>query len=170
MQVLVADTSVLVDLERGHLLEAAFRLPYAFAVPDLLYKQELRDANGPALVQLGLRVEALEAPGLALALSYRQRQPALSLPDTFALALAKTGGFILLTGDQLLRALAEAEAVECHGVLWVLDRMQEAGATAIAHLYNGLQAIAGHPRCRLPKREVQHRLERFARQGKVNSS
>lgn len=36
MRVLVSDTSVLVDLERGSLLEASFRLPFQFAVPDLL--------------------------------------------------------------------------------------------------------------------------------------
>ena len=37
MKVLVSDTSVLIDLERGGLLEGVFELPYEFAVPDLLY-------------------------------------------------------------------------------------------------------------------------------------
>jgi hypothetical protein len=36
MKVLVSDTSVLVDLERGGLLEAVFKLPVELAVPDLL--------------------------------------------------------------------------------------------------------------------------------------
>lgn len=39
---LVADMSVLIDLERGALLETCFRLPFLFAVPDLLYRRELR--------------------------------------------------------------------------------------------------------------------------------
>ena len=43
MNVLVSDTSVLVDLERGALLEASFRLPFRFTVPDLLYERELKD-------------------------------------------------------------------------------------------------------------------------------
>lgn len=63
MQVLVSDTSVLVDLERGNLLELAFGLSCAFAVPDLLYRRELRDQNGPALVAMGLRVEELGSEG-----------------------------------------------------------------------------------------------------------
>ena len=35
MKVLVSDTSALVDLERRSLLDAAFRLPFEFVVPDL---------------------------------------------------------------------------------------------------------------------------------------
>ncbi len=42
MKVLVSDTSALVDLERGSLLDAAFRLPFEFVVPDLLYERELK--------------------------------------------------------------------------------------------------------------------------------
>ena len=60
MQVLVSDTSVLVDLERGSLLEASFRLPHRFAVPDLLYERELKDWGGEELIRLGLSVEELE--------------------------------------------------------------------------------------------------------------
>lgn len=55
MQVLVSDTSVLVDLERGNLLELAFGLSCAFAVPDLLYRRELRDQNGPAAPSLATK-------------------------------------------------------------------------------------------------------------------
>jgi len=40
-EVLVSDTSVLIDLERGLRVEPAFRLLYRFAVPDLLYVREL---------------------------------------------------------------------------------------------------------------------------------
>lgn len=44
MIILVSDTSVLIDLERGHFLDACFRLPFEFAVPDLLYRRELASA------------------------------------------------------------------------------------------------------------------------------
>ena len=52
MNVLVSDTSVLVDLERGALLEASFRLPFRFTVPDLLYERELKDWRGAELIRL----------------------------------------------------------------------------------------------------------------------
>jgi hypothetical protein len=36
MTILVSDTSVLIDLERGELIECAFKLSATFAVPDVL--------------------------------------------------------------------------------------------------------------------------------------
>ncbi len=64
-------------------------------------------------------------------------------------------------GDRDLRELAEKESVDCHGVLWLLDRMEEAGMPDIRRLLDGLRAISRHPRCRLPRREVTTRLERY---------
>ena len=100
MKVLVADTSVLIDLDRGSLVEPAFRLPFEFTVPDLLYERELKVHGGADLVRLGLRVEELDGNAVAVALGYRRRRPSLSLPDSFALALAKTNAWTLLSGDR----------------------------------------------------------------------
>jgi hypothetical protein len=58
MRILVSDTSVLIDLERGAFPDSCFDLPFEFAVPDLLYARELVAFGGPALVARGLRVEA----------------------------------------------------------------------------------------------------------------
>lgn len=162
MRVLVSDTSVLVDLERGSLLTAAFRLPYQFAVPDLLYKRELEGYGGDELIRLGLEVEELDGDGIARALQYQQQAPALSLPDSFALALAQTRKWVLLSGDGTLRRVAANERVECHGVLWLLDELHQSGAAPARRLHEGLTAISQHPRCRLPGGEVRRRLQRYA--------
>lgn len=159
--VVVSDTSVLIDLERGSLLEAAFRLPFAFAVPDLLYEQELKAQHGRRLIELGLRIGELDGDGVTQAIEYRKRVPALSLPDCFALSLAARGSWALLTGDSKLRRLADAIRVDCHGLLWLLDEMLSTGAAPSQTLYDGLRAVSGHPRCRLPKTEVRQRLQRF---------
>lgn len=47
MITLVSDTSVLIDLERGGLLEHAFSCDLTMVVPDLLYARELETENGP---------------------------------------------------------------------------------------------------------------------------
>ena len=161
-QVLVSDTSVLIDLKRGSLLEASFCLAFRFVVPDLLYERELKNWGGEDLIRLGLVVEALDGDGVSLALAYRKRMPALSLPDCFALALAQIRSWILLSGDSALSRLATDEAVECHGVLWLLDKMHDAAVVSIRELYDGLTAISQHPRCRLPKPEIRHRLANYA--------
>jgi hypothetical protein len=113
------------------------------------------------LVRLGLRVEEVSKEGVANALRYRQQRATLSVPDSFALALAKERQWLLLTGDGQLRDLAGGEDVECHGVLWLLDMMAEAGTPAIQSLHDGLTTLAAHPRCRLPRREITIGIERY---------
>ena len=67
MIVLVSDTSILIDLERGGLLEAAFSCGLTMVVPDLLYERELESENGPFLRKLGLGVAALTPDEVAIA-------------------------------------------------------------------------------------------------------
>ena len=110
---------MLIDLDRGSLVEAVFGLPF----------------------------------------DYRARERSLSLVDSFALALVVENDWTLLTGDRVLRSLARTERVECHGLLWVLDQMIETALVDRRTLYSGLKAIADHPRCRLPRAEVNRRLE-----------
>jgi hypothetical protein len=119
MTILVSDTSVIIDLERGQLLEPCFRLPHQFAVPDLLFERELAEQSGPELVALGLRVEELTSAELTAVQTVRRARPKLSLPDSYAYALASGRQWTLLTGDGELRALAEAQAIPYFGVLWV---------------------------------------------------
>jgi predicted nucleic acid-binding protein len=159
--ILVSDTSVLIDLDRGGLLDSIFALPHEFAVPDVLYDREMQGEWGERLVQLGLRVVEVSEEGVGNALHYRQARASLSVPDSFALALAKERACLLLTGDGQLRELAVGENVECHGVLWLLDIMEEAGIPGIQPLHDGLEIIAAHPRCRLPRREITIRMERY---------
>ena len=162
MPVLVSDTSVLIDLERGRLLEEMFRLPFEFSVPDLLYTRELTGPLGDQLVALGLRVEVLTPAELSRATIVRRQNASLSTPDTFAFAIAESRKWTLLTGDGGLRELALAERIEMHGVLWLFDKLAYGNHVTLGRLHDALSAIFAHPRCRLPAQEVRRRLIRFA--------
>ncbi len=164
MAIIVSDTSVLIDLERGQFLDPCFNLPFEFAVPDLLYRRELADYGEAALIARGLRVEELTSAELAVAQNVRGVRPKLSLPDAFAYSLASGRKWGLLSGDGELRALAQAEQIPLYGVLWVTDQMFDARVVEAAVMVTGLEAIAAHPRCRLPNAEIQVRLTRY-RQG-----
>ena len=155
MDVMVADTSVLIDPERGQFLEHTFALPFRFKVPDLLYRNELASRMdspgfGEHLIRLGLEVVELEGDEVERAVLIGRENRSLSLPDSFALALATSRRWTLLTGDGVLRYLAKCLRVTCHGVLWVLDRIHENRIASPADLVAGLMAIRDHPRCRLP--------------------
>lgn len=159
--VLVSDTSVLIDLERGGLLEAAFSCGLTMVVPDLLYKRELENHNGPYLRSLGLGVAALTAEEMAHAQSIKSQKRSLSLPDCFALTCALRPSHCLVSGDKALRNEAAAQVATVYGLLWLLDRMEEQGVSAQS-LRAGLEAVSGHVRCRLPKDEVRARLIKWA--------
>lgn len=162
MTVLVSDTSVIIDLERAGLLDEMFLLPFEFAVPDLLYLRELEGELGDRLMALGLRVEELTVPELRRATSVNRQHQKLSVPDTFAFALAESRTWTLLTGDGILRELAATEKIGMHGVLWLFDQMADGDHVQFDRLHGGLARLFAHPRCRLPAHEVKHRLVRFA--------
>src|SRR5580692_7525565 len=99
MTILVSDTSVLIDLERGRFLDPCFRPPFEFAVPDLLYRQELAEFGGPELIARGLRVEELTGAELSVVQQVRAVRRKLSLPDAYAYSLASGRQWGLLSGD-----------------------------------------------------------------------
>lgn len=162
MIILVSDTSVLIDLERGGLLEHAFSCGLTMVVPDLLYARELESDIGPFLRNLGLGVVALNPDEVDFAQQLRRERPALSLPDCFALSCARRQDHALVSGDKILRTEARERHCAVFGLLWILDRMDTSGKVGAAMLHEGLSRIWNHPCRRLPKAEVMERLHRWA--------
>ena len=62
-RVVVADSSMLIDVERGCVDAAPFALGFDVCVPDLLYERELL-AYGDRLLVLGLKVLELDGAGV----------------------------------------------------------------------------------------------------------
>lgn len=158
MSVLVSDTSVIIDLDRGELLELLFQLPYNFCVPDLLYKKELAGELGDRLRALGLDIVELSPAELSRATSLRREVKVLSTPDTFAFSLAEARRWTLLTGDGALRGLCRQQGVEMHGVLWIIEELNRESVADSQTLHKSLSAIHSHPRCRLPLADVRRIL------------
>jgi hypothetical protein len=53
MLLLISDASVLIDIENAGLTNSMFSMPYQFAVPDILYAEELAERH-EKLLELGL--------------------------------------------------------------------------------------------------------------------
>lgn len=163
MPILVSDMSVIVDLDRGDLLEAAFGIGEVLATPDYLFARELDQDFGARLRACGLRIEPLEGNEVATAALAQRADSRLSIADAFAFALARGRGWPLLTGNAPLRALAAREGLQILETLWVVDRVEAAGLKDCRALLACLARAMAHPRCRLPKAEVDARLRRYAR-------
>lgn len=165
MILLVSDTSVLIDLERGDLLPVAFASGMPMVVPDLLYAKELEPYNGAYYRSLGLQVVSLLPDEVSFAQQVKHERKPLSLPDCFALVCVRRQDHALLTGDGPLRLAAKAYDVQMYGLLWLLDALAERGQVTHSTLHEGLTKISQGPRCRLPKAEIQKRLKAWGGEG-----
>lgn len=125
-QLLISDTNVIVDLEDGLLISELFQLPYQFAVPDILYAEELEEQHSH-LLGMGLEQMSLNSASMqyTVELVARYRNP--SFHDCLALALARQEGCPLVTGDRRLREAAEQEGVEKRGTVWIIDQLLDHG-------------------------------------------
>ena len=168
MILLVSDTSILIDLERGGVLEAAFSIGLTLIVPDLLYERELKNENGPYLLSLGLGVVGLTSSEVTFAQNVMAELPGLSLPDCFALSCATRPNHVLVTGDGLLRNEAQKRLGSVYGLFWILDQMHKNGVCTPQTLCDALARIANHPRARLPHHEVQKRLREWEKEALAN--
>lgn len=122
MLLLISDANILIDLDTGGLLAPMFSMDCRFAVPDVLYHEELMEQHA-GLLDMGLESMTLSGELVAEVelLVQRYRRPGRN--DLFALALAACEICPLLTGDKDLREAAEAEGVEVRGTLWLVTEM-----------------------------------------------
>jgi hypothetical protein len=72
LQLLISDTNIIIDFEDGGLINELFQLPYRFAVPDILYAEELEACHGH-LLGLGLQQRELNPESMAYALQLVER-------------------------------------------------------------------------------------------------
>lgn len=160
MRLVVTDANIIIDLAAGDLLAEMFRLPEVeFCVPDVLYLEELAENFG-VLPGLGLQVVA-QAPDAveyveACAVKFRR----VSLNDLFALALARSLGCVLLSGDGALRDVAQMEQVEIRGTLWLIDLLFGAKLVTLERVTAAYEAMR-RDGSRLPWEDVEAQLQRW---------
>ena len=136
MLLLISDANILIDIEAGKLKERLFQLPMQFAMPDILYWEEIEPGT-PGLEEQGLQILEITGQYVQYASALPSKYGTAPSPnDYLALALAKQEGCPLLTGDQDLKAAAQAEDVPVMGTVWLLRTMVE------NHLLSVDEAIA----------------------------
>src|SRR3972149_2590352 len=165
MRIVISDSSCLIDLRKVSLLDAFLRLPYELLIPNTLFEEELLKftaAEKKALVRGGLKLVDLPGESVLRAREIARAMPHLSIHDGFAFALAEScHGCILLTGDGALRVVANAQDVEVHGVLWVIDEIHRHAIRTGENLLTALRLLADDPTVRLPHRELAAHLKRY---------
>ena len=165
MQIIVSDTSCIIDLKEGAILASLFSLPYQFVIPEDLFESELlsfTEDEKRLLIALGLKTQDLDPSQMQLAYDHRQAKPALTVRDCYALALAETTEqAILLTGDRNLRQRSEWLDIETHGVIWALDRLLEHQCCTGQEALFALRQWRDNPAVFLPESELDIRIRRI---------
>lgn len=153
----VADTCVCLDLWHGNLLPNVGSLGVTLSIPDLV-AEELKNPGVDHFVAAGMKVVSGDGDVVALVFRWREIYRKPSLPDLFAMGIARRSGAILLTGDKHLRAASPKEGVEARGILWLLDQLE--GKVSQARLAQALEQILSNGAF-LPKLECERRLNRW---------
>lgn len=159
MTLLISDANILIDIEIAELTREIFRSPETFAVPDILFLEELVDDH-PELPGYGLRVMQLAPEVVEEANRLRVRHIHPSMNDLFALALAKHENCPLLSGDRRLRNAATQEQVTVHGTLWLLESLIQHEIINLAKLETAYVLLQAEHR-RLPWDEVTRQLKQL---------
>jgi len=160
-RLLISDANIIIDMNTGGLLRPMFRLDATFAVPDVLFEEELR-TDHPELPRLGLKSLELREETVAYAdrLIEKYSRLGASITDLLALALAWQEKCPLLTGDLRLRTAGQTEGVEIHGTLWLIEQMLGARTMSVRQAETGYEKMRRAGR-RLPWDEVEQQLRRF---------
>ncbi len=157
---LISDANIVIDMESGEILDKMFQLPETFAVPNVLYSEELETHHahlpGLGLVVLDVHEEFVRE---AYRLGGVYKSP--SHNDLLALALAKQEQCPLLTGDAKLREVAENEKIEVRGTLWIVDKLFSAGILDYQAISSAYEKMKQDNR-RLPWDKVKRQLKKMA--------
>lgn len=168
MILLVNDANILIDLLKIDLVEEFFELEYGFHVADLVIDNEVLEENATQLELLissgQLTRHRFSSEELGEILTLFNELMRLSVPDCSCLFLARKLDAVLLTGDAALRRVAEQEAIEVHGILWVLDELAAMGRLTKAEAVDKLEALMSFNQ-RLPQKECRKRLKAWRRTG-----
>lgn len=166
MRIIVNDSSALIDLRKGGLLEFLVELPFEFVISDGILADELLSFKRSEIAFMRRRMNVVTLDGIEIQVVARlQRQhPALSLHDCSSLVIAqRESGCILLTGDRRLRVCAEAVPIECHGVLWVVEELTKAKLVSEKLLIKALEIWRDDSTVRLPAAALFQAISRMKR-------
>ncbi|MCG8378608.1 MAG: PIN domain-containing protein [Proteobacteria bacterium] len=159
MPYIISDANIFIDIRIGGLTRLMFQLPDEFAVPNILFEEELSQHH-PELPAQGLQILEVRDEYVKEAEQLGITYPKPSHNDLLALVLAKQEESPLLTGDSKLREAALAENIEVHGTLWLMEKLFDHDLISIEEAEDAYEDMRQDGR-RLPWDEVDKQLEKI---------
>lgn len=157
---LITDSSIWIDLIKGRLLDAFFRLPYLKCTSTFIRDYESVGIDWQILEAKGLQFLGLSGEETARLYITIQSHRNLSVPDVASLFIAQRTNGVLLTSDNKLRLLANG-LVEVHGFLWVMDQLVTEKVVIPIIAIETLQYLQKDARVRFPKIECDRYIKKW---------
>ena len=163
MKIAIKDANVFIDLEAMGLLDLWFQLGITTLTSSFVV-QELEDGghmNALASIRAGQAMAGAFADFVD-----KHGQGGLSEADLSVIYLAIREKAMVITGDRMLRTMADARHLEIHGTLWIMDQLVFASLLRPALAADRLESLmqrTGRERRYLPKNESQARINKWRR-------
>lgn len=164
MQVIISDTSCLIDLQKVSLLDVCLQLPYKIVIPDVLLSEEIIKftPEEKSLLQKRANIWSLSGEEVLRVIEVRCLCKKLTINDCFVFVIAESiFNSILLAGDEELRNLAKANNLKFRGVLWVVEQLYQAQLVSAKVLHQALLEWKHDQTVRLPPAELNKLIESF---------
>lgn len=158
--IIINDTNIWIDLKSVNLIKEVFELPYKICVPDVLYYDELEEVDGELLESSGINILEMTEEELIDTAIRSEKTNRVSFNDLSTLVVAKSRGYLLVTGDGNLRKLAKKESVELKGTIWLIDMLVEEQVITEGEGATACQVLLDIGR-RLPKDELRQRIDKW---------
>ncbi len=161
----VFDSSTIIHLFKGRIIQEAFQLSMKMIAPDVIVAEvELGEPTSSELIRFGLQPTELSGNDVAEVMRLRASSDVsrkVSTNDLFAFVLASLKDAVLVTGDKNLRTLAEEHGIRVHGTLWIMDELVRQEIISKAKAVTSLQVML-QSNCFLPKGECSRRLNTWS--------
>ena len=156
------DTNIYIDLCTMRLVGEFFMLPYEIHSTDLVLREiELSNQKETILSVMKMgKLEINQTLPECINDVVNLMKSNLSITDAAVWYHAKQQSALLLTGDNRLRKLAEADNVHVAGILFVLDSLVENDIISAGYAAECLELLKETNR-RLPQAEVDKRLREW---------
>lgn len=162
MKCIINDTNIWIDLKTADILEEIFKLPYKIVCPDILFYDELSDNEGDLLLTLGIEIIELNNTEMQEVEDISNENRSISFNDTTAFILAKNRKYTLVTGDKVLRKIADKNNVAYKGTIWLIDELVNKKIISYSEGVTCCESLLNNSR-RLPKTELEKRINNWSK-------
>jgi hypothetical protein len=143
IRIAITDACIFIDLCDVALVPPFFSLPLEVHTSQDVFSELYPEQQSMLLpIQESGRLTVHNISGAErLAIQYASYPKSLSEVDKTVLHLARGLEAMVLSSDGVVRAFAKRQSIECHGMLWVLDRLLEEALLTHSLAMEKLQAL-----------------------------